>query len=131
MIKLIQSYYEVVKRKVEESEEFYTPLIKKGVYFEVQEKNGIPIGYLAIKYDFGTNTIFIDKVLILRGFRSQGYGSKLLKLLDEIYPASILQLKCFEEKLVTDFYMKNNYKIKDIKFENPKYWLMERNNVID
>jgi len=54
----------------------------------------------------------------------------VLDILSEIYPTSVMELKCFDEEVVTNFYIKNNFKIKSIKFENPKYWLMEKDNVI-
>ena len=124
---LVPTVFKKVETYVKNEEHFFTPLIKNGEYYSILD-NDTFIGIVALK-QLENNIIFLDKIGILPEYRKLKYGRQVLNIVKELYEKKKIRLKCFNEKLVKKFYIKNDFKVISEGYENNKYWLMEKDNV--
>ena len=84
--------------------------------------NNIPVGCGRFYFDKTKNQYFIGRLAILKQYRKEGMGSKIIfKLEDELKKINVKKVYLASQKRAIDFYIKCGYKKEGNFFLEEKY----------
>ena len=103
--------------KPHEPKDVKDQFLKKEFFIIVALHNDKIVG--AVRYKFlKAKSIYLYKLAVLKTFRNNGIGAKLLKAIEAVAikkACSKILLNCIQEKKLNDYYKKNGFKVEKIK----------------
>jgi len=108
--------------EIREKDEAFKVLSKKEYIIYIFKENGEDVGFITIwELD---NFAFAEHFVIFENYRNSGYGSRAIKLLQEKYPAIILEVEHPEDELKARrivFYKRLGFLQNDYPYIQPSY----------